>query len=186
MEFKAFPKITRLLEQDVIITEKLDGTNGVITIFNDVDLGDTKFTQHMLVGSRNRWITPEDDNYGFARWCEENKKELLTLGEGTHYGEWWGQGIQRKYGMSQKVFSLFNVSRWNSEDRPECCDVVPTLYEGKLTPEILHQLQTNTLNGEASEISQAALAYNVEFEKPEGYMLWMSKGCQYYKIPLDK
>jgi hypothetical protein len=29
----------------------------------------------MLVGSRTRWITPEQDNYGFARWAMEQKKE---------------------------------------------------------------------------------------------------------------
>ncbi len=33
----------------------------------------------MLVGSRKRWITPKDDNCGFARWCHEHKDELFKV-----------------------------------------------------------------------------------------------------------
>jgi hypothetical protein len=173
-KFRPFPKITRFLEQDVVITEKIDGTNGVIKIYNETD---------MLIGSRNRWITPEDDNHGFARWCQTNKEDLLKLGEGTHYGEWWGQGIQRGYNMRQKVFSLFNATRWkNKEDRPECCDVVPILYEGIITPNIIADFGTKN----PLLLSQVALHYGVKYNKPEGYMLWMSKGQNYYKIPLNK
>jgi hypothetical protein len=79
--------------------------------------------------SRSRWITPDDDNFGFAAWVEANRDELLTLGPGRHFGEWWGSGIQRGYGLpkGEKRFSLFNVSRWG-ESRPACCHVVPVLY----------------------------------------------------------
>lgn len=84
MEFQGFPKMARL-SREVIISEKLDGTNAQILITEDGE---------MLVGSQTRWITPEDDNYGFARWAEENRAELLCkLGHGRHFGEWWGQGI---------------------------------------------------------------------------------------------
>ncbi len=85
-----------------------------------------------LVGSRTRWITPTDDNYGFARWAMEHKDELMTLGPGHHFGEWWGLGIQRKYGQTEKRFSLFNTNRWSDQAgvRPACCSVVPVLYEG--------------------------------------------------------
>lgn len=121
-EFVAFPKMPRL-SREVVITEKLDGTNAQIYIHDD---GVT-----MEVGSRTRWITPENDNYGFARWVSENKDELLELGPGRHFGEWWGAGVQRRYGLTgdDKRFSLFNVGRW-SEGRPACCHVVPTLYRG--------------------------------------------------------
>mgnify|MGYP003564223801 FL=1 len=68
MEFETFPKINRL-KRECVITEKLDGTNAQIAITED---------GVMFVGSRNRWITPEDDNYGFARWARDNHEELLA------------------------------------------------------------------------------------------------------------
>ena len=91
------------LSRECIITEKLDGTNAQICI---TEAGD------FLVGSRTRWITPEYDNFGFARWAHENRDDLMTLGVGKHFGEWWGMGIQRNYGLTERRFSLFNVTRW--------------------------------------------------------------------------
>ena len=141
MEFQEFQKIARL-SRDIVITEKIDGTNGVIGIEDD------GVTMH--VGSRSRWLTVENgDNFGFALWALTHKDELLTLGPGLHYGEWWGSGIQRGYGLQkgEKRFSLFNVARWadrhtvppESENvkhvdletmkwAPECCHVVPILH----------------------------------------------------------
>lgn len=121
IEFKEFPKIYRV-SRPCIISEKIDGTNGCICITEDGEF---------FIGSRTRWITPSNDNHGFARWATENKTELLKLGVGLHYGEWWGQGIQRTYGLKEKRFSLFNVSRWaDAIVRPTCCYIVPVLYEG--------------------------------------------------------
>ena len=159
MEFTEFPKMPRL-SRDMVITEKLDGTNGQIIITEDGDF---------LVGSRTRFITPEDDNYGFARWCYGNKNELLKLGPGRHFGEWWGQGIQRNYGLKEKRFSLFNVSRWSDpEVRPACCGVVPTLFKA--------EFDTNIINGVLQ-----ALAYNGSeaapgFMDPEGIIVWHTAG----------
>lgn len=138
-EFESFPKIARLARQ-CIITEKIDGTNAQICITDD---------GRMKIGSRNRWVTPENDNFGFARWATEHRDELMTLGVGRHYGEWWGQGIQRGYGILEKRFSLFNVSRWcfhGTEPKqiptgdprivkmqkvlPPCCGLVPVLDTG--------------------------------------------------------
>jgi len=119
--FKPFPKLPRW-SREITITEKIDGTNACIFIGNDGEF---------LTGSRTRWITPEDDNYGFSRWANENKDELMLLGPGQHFGEWWGQGIQRRYGQAEKRFSLFNTHRWDDDEvRPKCCHVVPTLYTG--------------------------------------------------------
>lgn len=119
-EFTPFPKIARL-RRGCVITEKIDGTNAQIVITADGDV---------FAGSRNRWITPEDDNFGFARWVEGNKTSLLALGEGQHFGEWWGCGIQRGYGVQDKRFSLFNSSRW-AKGAPEPCLAVPVLYAGE-------------------------------------------------------
>jgi hypothetical protein len=132
--FDKFPKIPRLL-REIVITEKLDGTNSSVLIDE---------WGSIFAGSRTRWITPEKDNYGFAKWVEGNKSELLNLGPGRHHGEWWGQGIQRHYGLKEKRFSLFNVHRWADDAptvdfegnplsrRPVICDVVPVLYRGVL------------------------------------------------------
>ena len=81
IEFKEFPKIARL-SREIIVTEKIDGTNAQILITEDGQI---------LTGSRTRWITPQDDNFGFAKWVEENKAEILKLGQGQHFGEWWGE-----------------------------------------------------------------------------------------------
>ncbi|HEX2099669.1 MAG TPA: RNA ligase family protein [Candidatus Synoicihabitans sp.] len=91
------------------MTEKIDGTNAQIFITEDGE---------MLVGSRTRWITPAADNHGFARWCAEHREELMKLGPGRHFGEWWGSGIGRGYGLKKgdKRLSLFNVTRWCMAD----------------------------------------------------------------------
>ena len=142
-EFVEFKKIPRL-SRDMIITEKIDGTCGCIFIGEDGEF---------LVGSRTRWITPETDNHGFARWAYAHKDELVMLGPGHHFGEWWGSGIQRGYGLlkGEKRLSLFNVTRWcmfglepqpipTGDPRtkkmqdvlPACVGLVPILYRGGL------------------------------------------------------
>jgi hypothetical protein len=123
--FPAFPKIARL-SREIVVTEKIDGTNASIFIGENGEF---------RVGSRTRWITPADDNYGFAKWAHAHRDELMALGPGHHYGEWWGQGIQRNYSQTRKRWSLFNTHRWGdgaAMPRPACCDVVPVLYCGPL------------------------------------------------------
>lgn len=151
-EFSAFPKMARW-SREIIITEKIDGTNASIFIGEDGEF---------LTGSRRRWITPEADNYGFSRWAHENRDELMKLGIGHHFGEWWGAGIQRRYGLDEKRFSLFNVSRWGDE-RPACCHVVPVIYRGPMFSEAIEQALT-TLDGN----SLAAPG----FTDPEGVVLF--------------
>ena len=43
---------------------------------------------------------------------------MTDLGVGLHYGEWWGSGIQRGYGLKkgERYFSLFNVRRYTEGD----------------------------------------------------------------------
>lgn len=180
-EFVEFPKIPRL-SREIVITEKIDGTNGVIYIGEDGEF---------LVGSRTRWITPEADNHGFARWAYENKEELLKLGAGIHYGEWWGSGIQRGYGLikGEKRFSLFNTGRWakfqgnpileeKQEYCPKCCEVVPVLYTGMFDTdtiqEVLDKLRTN-----GSYVSP-------RFMKPEGIVIFHTQGRLLFKKTIEK
>lgn len=110
-EFKEWPKIARLY-RPMVVTEKIDGTNAAIGILED----GTIYTQ-----SRTQFITPDNDNHGYARWVQDNTESLISdLGEGLHYGEWWGSGINRGYGLpkGEKRFSLFNTKRWTVNDEP--------------------------------------------------------------------
>ena len=164
MEFRKFDKIARL-SREIVVTEKIDGTNGLIAIGEDGEF---------QVGSRYGWITPQADHMGFARWAYEHKDELMQLGKGFHYGEWWGQGIQRGYGLDEKRFSLFNTSRWSDDTvRPACCGVVPVLYVGMFdTAKIQAILDDLATNG-----SKAA----PNFMKPEGVVIYHTAGNLYFK-----
>lgn len=165
-EFRPFAKIARL-NRDVVVTEKLDGTNALVYIAVD---GVT-----IAAGSRSRWITPEADNFGFARWVDANREALLALGPGSHYGEWWGAGIQRRYGLTEKRFSLFNVGRWNAENVPACCSVVPTLATGPLGSSVAESLRR--LEGG----SVAAPG----FDKPEGIVVFHTASGGLFKVTLE-
>lgn len=171
MEFKPFPKIARL-SRDIIITEKIDGANASICIGEDGEF---------LIGSRNRWITPENDNMGFAKWAMENKDELSKLGVGHHFGEWWGSGIQRGYNLpkGEKRFSLFNVSRWGDIlIRPSCCSVVPTLYSGMFGE--IHILTALELLAQYGSIASPG------FMKPEGIVIFHSSQGFLFKKTIEK
>jgi hypothetical protein len=173
VEFDPFQKIPRL-SRDIVVTEKIDGTNASIYIGEDGTF---------LTGSRTRWITPADDNFGFSRWAYANREFLMLLGPGHHFGEWWGSGIQRGYAQPTKRFSLFNVKRWEgAEDRPPCCDVVPVLYSGPLEcggvmSGVTEALQTLRIKG-----SIAAPG----FMKPEGIIVWHTAGRGLFKKTLEK
>jgi hypothetical protein len=123
MELEAWPSIRRSAQNGIIITEKIDGTNAQVAIDEQ---------GVMQVGSRSRWLTADADNFGFFAWCEANRDALLTLGPGRHYGEWYGAGIQRRYGLDHKRFALFNTFR-TPESLPGCVEQVPILYKGEHT-----------------------------------------------------
>lgn len=169
-EFVEFPKIPRL-KRSIVVTEKIDGTNAVIYIGEDSEF---------LVGSRTRWITPESDNHGFAKWAYENKEELMKLGTGTHYGEWWGSGIQRGYGLvnGEKRFSLFNTARWTDETRPKCCSTIPVLYIGDFnTKDIDNALETLKTTGSIASPG---------FMRPEGVVIFHTQGRLLFKKTIEK
>ena len=169
MEFQEFGKIARL-SRECTITEKIDGTNASIFIGENGEF---------LIGSRSRWITPEEDNYGFAKWALTNKEELLKLGVGHHFGEWWGIGIQRGYCNPQKTLSLFNTKKWlNNPDLPKCCSVVPVLFEGIFNSVNIE----STLNVLAVEGSKAFPTY----PHPEGIVIWHKAAQIYFKKTIEK
>jgi hypothetical protein len=168
--FTPFPKIARY-SKEVIVTEKIDGTNAQIYISDD--------GKEIFAGSRTRWISPGDDNFGFAAWVEKNREELLKLGPGNHFGEWWGAGIQRKYGLNEKRFSLFNTHRWGDDaTRPACCSVVPVLWQGNadvMDPVVI-------LNHLQKTGSHAAPG----FMKPEGIVIFHTASGALFKKTLEK
>jgi len=186
-EFQAFPKIPRL-SRNCVVTEKLDGTNasvfleiwpGANPLFHGRPLIARVGDYVISAGSRTRWITPDDDNFGFASWVQRNADELVKLGEGHHFGEWWGHGIQRNYGLTEKRFSLFNTTRWTDEAlRPACCHVVPKLYEDRF----------DTLNIDAVlyELRDYGSSAVPGFMNPEGVMVYHEAAKQYFKKTIQK
>lgn len=107
--FVKFPSIEHLknITKDLLRNEisditftgkvKLHGTNAAI--------GYDRLTDTLWVQSRQRIITPEDDNYGFATWVEEHKEAWLSVVRFTAdafdadriivFGEWAGKGINQ-------------------------------------------------------------------------------------------
>jgi hypothetical protein len=128
-------------------------------------------------GSRNRWINPEEDNFGFSTWVRDHADELRQLGPGRHFGEWWGSGIQRGYGLSEKRFSLFNTSRWALE-RPSCCDVVPILYLG--------QFSTQAVDDAINDLRQNGSRAAHGFMRPEGVIVFHIAGNVGFKKTLER
>lgn len=169
VHYPEFPKIARL-SRNCFVTEKIDGTNGLISID---DTGTV-----IRAGSRTKWITPADDNCGFAKWVQSNREELLQLGPGNHYGEWWGAGIQRKYGLTEKRFSLFNVSLWR-DVRPSCCHVVPVLYEGPFS--------TGAVDMSIAKLVECGSVAAPGFMKPEGVVVYHIAGSgTFFKKTIER
>jgi hypothetical protein len=205
MQFPKFPKVPRY-SRECVITEKIDGTNASIhnvpkalveldewptdKVISSFGSGDNKI--YMFAGSRKRFITPDNDNFGFAKWVQQYAEELIALNAGSHYGEWWGSGIQRGYGLDHKRFSLFNVNRWvdvhdgyHCKDvgekftngmvvAPECCHVVPVLAKGNMDePNGIH-LAMDLLKMQGSHAAPG-------YMNPEGIMIYHSQANMLFK-----
>ena len=195
MEFVPWPKTPRLENEKFVITEKIDGTNAQILIeyypidaalsfpgacfVNIINEGEKQLVIH--TGSRNRWITPSDDNFGFSAWVQGNALYLAKiLGHGRHYGEWWGKGIQRGYNAPRKTFSLFNTFRpKESLQGFPGLDIVPVLYKGSgsLPEEILAAETRLKVGGSIASPG---------FMNPEGICIYMELTKSIYKVPFNK
>lgn len=203
-EFVGYSKTPRLY-REVIITEKIDGTNACLLIEEDpygvvVD-SDPDRTAVVVEGSRvtylyaqsrNKFITPDKDNYGFAAWVSENAETLARiLGPGRWYGEWWGKGIQRGYGMDFKVFSLFSgeearlLKRHGGVldfDMVKAMDqinlrFVPLVKTGVLSDDLVE--------GSLSKLrSQGSLA-SYGYSNPEGIIVYHKDAGKVFKVLLE-
>jgi len=208
LEFKPFPKMARL-RRDCLITEKIDGTNASIYICHldeqdnrniiDAWVSDKDHRAiAMYAGSRTRWINPQNDNFGFAQWVKENQIALRGLGEGHHFGEWWGSGIQRGYGFKngERFFSLFNAARWVEHDQPTyaieqdnpkaepkftehapvCCKVVPVLYDGLFS--------TLAARSELNRLADLGSVAAPEYMNPEGIVVYHKAAATGFKMTI--
>lgn len=170
-EFRAWPSTPRLY-RDIVVTEKIDGTNACVIVSED---GSEVWAQ-----SRKKLITPDDDNAGFARWVADNAGALAdVLGPGWHYGEWWGSKIQRTYGLKGRRFSLFNVNRYDMDELHMIggLDLVPTIYVGPFTMNAIEQALYHLRHFG----SHAAPG----FMNPEGIIVWHSAARQVFKVLLE-
>jgi hypothetical protein len=176
LEFKEFNSIERL-SGNIVITEKIHGSNAQILVAeSSPGMTDVK------AGSRTRWLTLDDDNYGFARKVHENFGEISTaLGLGRHYGEWYGLGINSGYHLKEKRLALFNTHRWADPYKqgllPSWVDVVPVLYQGPWREGIITETMTK-LKLEGSAISKG-------FMKPEGVVIRFDRNGAMFKHVFD-
>lgn len=192
IEFQKYPKTPRLF-RDMLVSEKIDGTNsGIQVVLEGEDDWAAQMGAHVTVDgvkyavaaqSRSRMIVPgkSTDNHGFAGWVWENADLLAkTLGPGLHFGEWWGQGIQRRYGMDYKKFSLFNANRWRGlefESPDRSLGVVPTLYEG--------QFSTASVAIVLAELASRGSSAAPGFMNPEGVIVFHGASGQVFKATIE-
>jgi len=192
--FESFPSLTRF-SQGWSITEKIDGTNAQVYITHyDAEPDDDQHRRELdmlslgekdgyriFAGSRTRMITTSNDNHGFAGWVKNNSDMLIdTLGPGRHFGEWWGRGIQRGYGLNEKRFSLFNSLRWKQEDLPEGLYVVPCIVNNEYLDNPGEAAQ-EALNGLKIMGSHAAPG----FMNPEGIVMFHRASGVAFKKTFD-
>jgi hypothetical protein len=186
-EFKSWGSTTRE-NKNKTITEKIDGTNACIVA------QDGKVTAQ----SRKRIITPDDDNYGFARWVYDNAGALLdTLGYGYHYGEWFGEGIQKNpLGIEGKRFALFHATKYTEQNGYELSKVdgletVPLLHHGQCDvwtiPDIMDDLEykgSKVVGAKRQVVSKMHFDYERAADA-EGIIIWNNETRTRTKMLLE-
>lgn len=177
--FVPWPKTPRLF-RGMTITEKIDGTNAAVHVVENPDLPGT---YSVTAQSRNRIITPgkATDNSGFAAWVHANAVELAAvLGAGLHFGEWWGQGINRNYGLDARRFSLFNTDK-HAELKVTVGGVdvepVPVLFRGDFS--------TSTVSAVLAMLKSEGSLAAPGFNNPEGVCVYHHAARQVTKVTFD-
>lgn len=188
--FKSWGSTTRE-NKNKTITEKIDGTNACLVITD----GEVK------AQSRKRMITPDDDNYGFARWAYDNAGALLdTLGYGYHYGEWYGEGIQKNpLGIEGKRFALFHATKYTAAngfdlEQVDGLETVPLLHHGQCNlwtiPNIMQDLDLygSKVKGARVEKVPSFMDMNITFDRAasaEGIIIWNNETKTRTKMLLE-
>lgn len=118
--------------KELVVQPKLDGTNGVVAYVPEYD--------EIVAGSRNRYITVNNDNQGFAKYVEENRDKFLKYFR-KHptdilYGEFMVNHVFKVKPQFFKQFYVFDVyseitKRYyplNESDLSECgINYVPSM-----------------------------------------------------------
>ncbi len=185
--FEGFKKIPRL-HGDVHVTEKLDGTNACF------ELAQTDAGYVVGACSRNRRLFElalgfdglptsapvwdgKGDNAGFGAWVLANLDGLRRLGYGRHFGEWYGKGIQRGYGLDEKRFCLFRAPKAGV---PEGCPVtvVPEL-------DVWGEFDTGRLALLMAELKLNGSQAVPGFMDPEGIVVFHARSGQLCKYTYE-
>lgn len=211
LEFREWPKTARL-NRDMIVTEKVDGTNAAVRVIPAAGLlglpevihPGAQYEQHiavedangrlMLVGaqSRKKLITPgkQTDNYGFAQFVFDNAQAFAdTLGEGIHFGEWYGPGVQKNpwpQGFEGKRFMLFNVTRWGAPETRELLkgrfngqvEVATVLYEGPFDVDFVNDIVYGLKTHGSKHVPG--------FTKPEGVIVFNTAAGINFKVTCER
>lgn len=161
--FVPFQKVPRLRRR-IVVTEKIDGTNAAVWVDGYGDV---------WAASRNRWLSTESDNFGFAAWVADHESEFADLGPTVIRGEWYGNAIQRGYGMSDRRFAVFS----QDIEIPACCERVPVLYDGVFSDRGVN-FALNTLREHGSIAAPG-------FMNPEGVVVYHTAAGTLAKVLLE-
>ncbi len=177
MEFIKYLK-TKRFTSNIIITEKIDGTNAQLVWDED--------HQILRCGSRNRYLnySYEPDNFGFAAWVDKNREVLTKYFKDFDYpiyGEWWGKGIQRGYEVDQKYFSIFHTGLFGDKIPQELYNIgvryVPVLYEGLNVDDPIHTIYHQLFD------QGSKLKYN--YMNPEGICIFFKDTGTIFKMTYE-
>lgn len=171
--FKGYPKTQRLGKLHFTISEKIDGTNAGIMVPSDPEA-------ELIATSKNGCISVEQDNHGFAKWVKENEVELRKLNPGHHFGEWYGKGINRAYGLDEKRFMLFNAARYEGVDLPSVVEV-----ETVLVKDLCLEHLTGVLESIGKDMPKAGSVHVRGWPRAEGIVIRDSFG-RVLKVVYDK
>ncbi len=173
VEFEPWAKIPRAVLGDCVMSMKMDGTNACVIIKDGAIVG---------VQSRKRMINvgKDSDNYGFASYVSQNEQMFLQLGEGRHYGEWAGLGIQSNpHNLPNKQFFLFDTRRWGEHNPPPgCISVVEVLHHGEYTRQNVDDVMNNLKTRSEAEgwKAEGIVVYFPKLKAMEKHTFEYSKG----------
>lgn len=186
--FQPFNKIPRL-HGDVHVSEKIDGTNACIEYVQGEDgvslMGACSRNRRLVtltldgLGSKPKETWHGTDNYGFGRWVCENAESLRRLGWGKHFGEWYGQGIQRTYGLDHKRLALFREPKGGlPEGLPSNVEVVPTI-------DVWGEFDTGRMALLMAELRMSGSSLVPGFMNPEGIVIFHARSGQLFKYTFE-
>lgn len=204
MSFRRYDHLERLGHSEVsgielgrvYVFAKLDGTNASVWAHGD---DSARLYGGVACGSRNRRITPQDDNAGFAAWVasEDPKSQLLRALVKDHplhivYGEWLVPHTLKTYRPEAwRRFWIFDVFDGGSGRYLSHDEIVRLYGQGELLGQKLDiveplcvindpseaqlraQVETNTyLVADGAGVGEGIVAKNYEWKNRFGRQPW--------------